>query len=186
MKENNIEIFIKENLDQFDSDFPEKDHIDRFLDKLEQSERTMNHRKKYLYYSVAATIILLFSFSGYFLWDFTTIKNRTKNIDITISNIEFKEVGEYFKDQINIQLDQIKSMKYIEPQLKDSVFKEFEAMETNYRQLQDELKNNPNDERIMQAIIEHYQIKLDAVNQIIQSFSISKTNFKINRHENSI
>jgi hypothetical protein len=186
MKVNNIENFIKENLDQFDSDYLEKGHIDRFLDKLERSEKTLNLRRKYLYYAVAASLILLFSFSGYLLWNYTSFKNKTKNIDLTISNIEFKEAGEYFNDQINIRLDQIKSMKCIDPELKDSVFKEFEAMDTNFRQLQDELSNNPNDERIMRAIIGHYQIKLNAVDQIIQSFSISTTNFKNIRHENSI
>ena len=61
-----------------------------------------------------------------------------------------------------------------------------QALNTNFSQLEEELTNNPNDERIMQVIIGHYQIKLNAINQIIQSFSISQINFKNNCHESNI
>jgi hypothetical protein len=184
--EQNLDKFITDNLDLFDSDIPEKDHVNRFLDKLDKAEKMVNLRKRYLYVTIAASLLLLISFSGLLLWNYSTLKNKTKCMDSTISNIEFNETGEYYSDQINIGMAKIKSIKYIAPEQKDSVFKELNAMDTNFWQLQDELRHNPYDERVMQAIIGHYQIKLNAVNQIIQLFSISQINSKNIPHENSI
>jgi hypothetical protein len=58
-------------------------------------------------------------------------------------------------------------------------------MDENKRQLYDELSENPNDERIMDAIINLYIVKLDAINQVVRSFSISQNN-KTMDHENNI
>jgi hypothetical protein len=40
-------------------------------------------------------------------------------------------------------------------------------MDSVYTQLQKELKANPNDERIINAMIEHYQTKLDVMTYIV-------------------
>jgi hypothetical protein len=50
-------------------------------------------------------------------------------------------------------------------------------MDSVYVQLQKELKANPNDERIINAMIEHYQTKVDIMSYIVNQL-------KAIRHEN--
>jgi hypothetical protein len=187
MKENDIENFIKDHLDYFDQEVPHHGHESRFMDKLDRMRRRNRLKNRYLFMKMAASFLLLLSITLILLQIYGSrhLMNM-KNIDVTISNIEFNEAREYYSDQINQKLEQIKTMTSIESGAKESVFVEISSMDDNVHTLQNELKTNPNDERIMQAIIEHYQIKLNAVNQIIQAFSISQNINKYNQHENNI
>ena len=45
--------------------------------------------------------------------------------------------------------------------------KEMKSMDSVYVSLQKELKANPNDERIINAMIEHYQTKLEVMTYIV-------------------
>jgi hypothetical protein len=44
---------------------------------------------------------------------------------------------------------------------------EMKSMDSVYVQLQKELKTNPNDERIISAMIQHYQTKLEVMSYIV-------------------
>jgi hypothetical protein len=44
---------------------------------------------------------------------------------------------------------------------------EMKSMDSVYVSLQKELKANPNDERIINAMIEHYQTKVEVLNYIV-------------------
>ncbi len=46
---------------------------------------------------------------------------------------------------------------------------EMKGMDSVYVQLQHELKANPNDERIINAMIEHYQTKVEIMSYILES-----------------
>ena len=107
--------------------------------------------------------------------------------NITQSVIEFREAQDYFVNQIEISEEQLKKLSYYEPNQMDSIFADLEVMDYNKEQLQMDLNSNPNDERLMNAIIDLYIIKLDAINQLIQSFSISEIKEKNNNsYENNI
>ena len=57
-------------------------------------------------------------------------------------------------------------------------------MDSVYVQLQKELKANPNDERIINAMIEHYQTKVDVMNYILNQFkAIRNENQNNGSHE---
>ena len=44
---------------------------------------------------------------------------------------------------------------------------ELKNMDVTYKELQKELKANPNDERVINAMIEHYQTKLNVMTYIL-------------------
>ena len=58
------------------------------------------------------------------------------------------------------------------------------SMDSVYVQLQKELKANPDDERIINAMIEHYQTKVDVMNYILNQFkAIRNENLNNGSHE---
>ena len=61
--------------------------------------------------------------------------------------------------------------------------KEMKSMDSVYVSLQKELKANPNDERIINAMIEHYQTKLEVMNYIISQLKAIR-NDNQNKKEN--
>jgi uncharacterized protein (DUF305 family) len=63
------------------------------------------------------------------------------------------------------------------PNQKTVLMKEMKSMDSVYVSLQKELKSNPNDERIINAMIEHYQTKLEVMTYIVNQLkSIRKVN----------
>jgi len=53
------------------------------------------------------------------------------------------------------------------PEQKEMLLSEIKSMDSTYVSLQKELKANPNDERIINAMIEHYQTKLEVMTYIV-------------------
>jgi hypothetical protein len=68
------------------------------------------------------------------------------------------------------------------PGQKDLLVKEMKSMDSVYVSLQKELKANPNDERIINAMIEHYQTKLEVMTYIVSQLKTIR-NDNLNKKE---
>jgi hypothetical protein len=66
---------------------------------------------------------------------------------------------------------------------KAMILKEMKNMDSTYVSLQKELKANPNDERIINAMIEHYQTKLEVMTYIVNQLKAIR-NENQNKTEN--
>jgi hypothetical protein len=62
--------------------------------------------------------------------------------------------------------------------------KEMDEMDHLYQDLQKEYTKNPNDERVINAMIEYYQTKLNIINTIKTDLEYIKT-IKNKNHENT-
>ena len=63
---------------------------------------------------------------------------------------------------------------------------EIKSMDSVYVRLQTELKANPGDERIISAMIEHYQTKLEVMTYIVNQLqSLSSENQNAGKNENT-
>jgi hypothetical protein len=69
------------------------------------------------------------------------------------------------------------------PAQKTMLMKEMKSMDSTYVSLQKELKANPNDERIINAMIEHYQTKLEVMTYIVSQLKTIR-NDNHNKKEN--
>ena len=69
------------------------------------------------------------------------------------------------------------------PAQKTMLMKEMKSMDSTYVSLQKELKANPNDERIINAMIEHYQTKLEVMTYIVNQLKTIR-NDNQNKKEN--
>ena len=63
------------------------------------------------------------------------------------------------------------------------LLKELSDMDSIYTNLQDELEASPKDKRIINAMIEHYQLKVDVMNQILLQLEQIK-NENLTKNEN--
>ena len=70
------------------------------------------------------------------------------------------------------------------PEQKTMLLKEMKSMDSTYVSLQKELKANPNDERIINAMIEHYQTKLEVMTYIVNQLkTVRSENQKSTQNE---
>lgn len=70
------------------------------------------------------------------------------------------------------------------PEQKQMLINEMKSMDSVYVSLQKELKANPNDERIINAMIEHYQTKVEVLNYIVNQLkAIRNDNQNVKENE---
>ncbi len=182
-----FEKIINKNRDAYDSDEPADGHFERFQSKLSSLHKEIDEEKikvlQFLYkhwWKLAAAIIILIGFGFLFFDEFYNKAgtNSAQSTEIILSP-ELKEVGIYYSsitderfDMINrLVSDSMEGMK-----IKEMVDIELSELNENYGELLQEYKNNPDDDRIINAIINNYRIRADILDNIIKKLNELKNN----------
>jgi len=161
----NLDKIIKNNRQSFDSLEPSEGHFDRFEQKLSE----LNQKKKtftFGYMLKAAAITLLIVLSG--LWVFENVQQRT-NRGIALSEIspEYGEVEMYYTHLVSEKYGEINQCESLDSLQKQIMLYELTEMDSIYENLKKDLSANPNDKRVINAMIQHYQLKVEVMNQIL-------------------
>ena len=163
-----IEDIIRNNRDAFEDAEPSNGHFERFNRKLEiLCQANAPKRSIVPYLLKAAVVTLLVTLSSLWTWDHF-IRPGSSRMTLGQVSPEYKEVENYYIHQVNLVEDEIVNVDLINsPEQKVVLMKEMKSMDSVYVSLQKELKANPNDERIINAMIEHYQTKLEVMTYIV-------------------
>ena len=163
-----IEELIRSNKDFFEEAEPSKGHLERFERKLEvRFSKAVVKRSIVPYLLKAAVVTLLVTLSSLWTWDnfIRPDRNRMKLSDISP---QYREVENYYIHQVNLMESELNSLTLTNDQAHNEMLrKEMKSMDSVYVQLQKDLKANPEDERIINAMIEHYQTKVDVMSYIL-------------------
>jgi hypothetical protein len=179
-----IEDIIRNNKDFFEDAEPSKGHFERFNRKLEKRFQVNTIRRSIVPYLLkAAVVTLLITLSSLWTWDHFIRSGRSR---MTLGQVspQYKEVENYYVHQVNLMEGEIVNVDLKNnPVQKEMLVKEMKSMDSTYLSLQKELKANPNDERIISAMIEHYQTKLEVMTYIVNQLKTIR-NDNQNKKEN--
>jgi hypothetical protein len=180
----NIEELIRNNKDFFEDAEPSDGHFERFNRKLEIRFQTVTIKRSIVPYLLrAAVVTLLVTLSSLWTWDHFI---RPENRRMTLGQVspQYKEVENYYIHQVNLMEGEIVNVDLKNsPEQKKLLMNEMKSMDSVYVSLQKELKANPDDERIINAMIEHYQTKLDVMTYIVNQLKTIR-NDNQNKAEN--
>jgi hypothetical protein len=110
---------------------------------------------------------LLVTLSSLWTWDHFIRHDRGRMALGDVSP-QYKEVENYYIHQVNLVESEITTIDISgNTEQREMLKKEMGSMDSVYIQLQKELKANPDDERIINAMIEHYQTKLEVMSFIV-------------------
>jgi hypothetical protein len=180
----NIDDIIRNNKDIFDGLEPMDGHLERFTWKLEKRLHSGTLRRSIVPYLLkAAVVTLLVTLSSLWTWDHFIRSDRDRMALGDVSP-QYREVENYYVHQVNMVEGELYNVDLKNnPEQKEMLMKEMKSMDSAYVQLQRELKANPNDERIINAMIEHYQTKLDVMTYIVSQLKAIRNENK-NKQEN--
>ncbi len=187
-----IEELIQNNLEALNDNEPMDGHLERFEAKLKTQ-----HRKRKISLNVvlkiAAAVVFVFLATNQAFIYFSPnsqglILNANKPSEVTLASIstEYKEVEFYYTTSIKTgltQWDELNSEGYISDEEQTMMQTELEEFEKLYKSLQDDLAANPNDDRVINAMLEFYQTKLSLINMIVNKLEEVKQQ-KNNHYEN--
>jgi hypothetical protein len=180
----NIEDIIRDNKDLFEDAEPSTGHFERFNRKLEIKFQVKSNTRSIVPYLLrAAVVTVLITLSSLWTWDHF-IRPGSSRMTLGQVSPQYKEVENYYVHQVNLMEGEIVNVDLKNnPEQKALLFKEIKSMDSTYVSLQKELKANPNDERIINAMIEHYQTKLDVMSYIVSQLKTIR-NDNQNKKEN--
>jgi hypothetical protein len=177
----NLENKIIRNRAAFDNAEPAEGHFDRFARKLYRSRQP--GRYSLPYYLKVAGILLLVSISSIIIYQMAVNRYYEKNIySFGKLSPEYREVEDYFIHTINAKYNDLQKIDIKDNAQKVMMIKEMREMDKVYRNLSKELKNDPNNERLINAMIKHYQLKLDILNDMTDQLMKMKNNISNNNH----
>jgi hypothetical protein len=180
----NIEDIIRNNKDFFEDAEPSAGHLERFNRKLEMRFQASTVKRSIVPYLLrAAVVTLLITLSSLWTWDHF-IRPASSRMTLGQVSPQYKEVENYYVHQVNLMEGEIVNVDLKNnPEQKRMLLKEMKSMDSTYVTLQKELKANPNDERIINAMIEHYQTKLEVMTYIVNQLKTIR-NDNQNKKEN--
>jgi hypothetical protein len=167
-----IDEIIRSNRDFFEETEPSKGHLERFNRKLEMRFHYATVKRSIVPYLLkAAVVTLLVTLSSLWTWDHFIRSDRNRMALGDVSP-QYREVENYYMHQVNMMESEISTISFSNsPEQQLELKKEMKSMDSVYVHLQKELKANPNDERIINAMIEHYQTKLEVMTYILNQLT---------------
>jgi hypothetical protein len=171
MKENRIESFITDNADCFSNLEPPAEAWKNISNEL-HSGRRIRIRKIYSITWKAAAAVLIFV-SAWLANDYkdsVKMKKAISSTEITIPNPVLNELSDaeaYYTSQINNRQAELEKYISENPEIMLDLKKEFDELDRNKLQLKKDLTESNADEKVIEAIIESYRVKLEILEQML-------------------
>ena len=187
----NIEEIILNNLKELNDFEPKDGHFERFQAKLNKQKKKKIITLNLVWKVAAAVVFVLLAVNQaniYFSPDKQNNILSESNSEFSLASVspEYKEVEFYYTNAISVGLNQWNSLMadgFISKEEQDLMDTELADFEVRFKNLQIDLAANPNDERVINAMLEYYQAKLDIINMIVNKLQEVKQQ-KANSHEN--
>jgi len=165
-----IEEIINKNRTSFDDELPDDGHFDRFQKKLEIETGTRRLKISNRLLTQAAAVVLLAGLA-WFIGNYTHLNsNFNKKQTATLKDVspEFAEVEHYYEMNLNQKIKEIENLQCTNfDNQKVVVLNEMKEWDKSLKSLQKDLSENTRNERVINAIIELYQTKIDVLNEIL-------------------
>ena len=183
MKErDNIEELILNNLKDLNDLEPRDGHFDRFQAKLDAKHKTKRITFNVVWKVAAAVVFVLLAVNQgriYFAPEKENLAENNAEFSLSSVSPEYREVEFYFTNAISDGLNQWNSLKndgLISENEQKAMNSELADFEDRYKTLQADLARNPNDERVINAMLQYYQAKLEIINMIVSKLEELKEN----------
>jgi hypothetical protein len=173
-----MDDFIRQNAGMFENDEPLTGHEDRFRNRLDMAGRKKIHSPVWFLIRIAAILIVAVVLSYFTIREYHIVTSKINEAAIEKLNPELNEAERFYTSQLNIYYHKIESLGFNNDKAeKERVLKELTAMDEQVRVMKNDLVQNPDDERVMSAIINFYQVKIELMDMIITR--AQKSNNKI-------
>lgn len=169
----------------FDVEEPHSGHRERFFRKLEQSGSSKKSKVRKLwtpFIGIAAGFLLALFLAGHFFGD----NLQAKNADLASISPEMKQTQEFYTGVISKELNTLAEEKSPETQaiVKDALI-QMQKLEKEYDGLKKDLLESGKDQRVIYAMIQNFQQRIDLLKNVINKIENIKQ-LKTKTHENNI
>ena len=176
-----IEKLIRENRGAFDVFEPSDGHFERFQARLESQGYQAPARVSLTPYLLkAAAVAILVTLSSMWTWEHV-VSPGARRMSLGEVSPEYRQVEKNYVHQVSKIETEISTIDIVSNEDQNKILQEeLRTMDEMYIELQKDLKANPNDERVINAMIEHYQRKIDVMSYILNQLQEVQSENQIN------
>jgi len=115
---------------------------------------------KRFWYSIAASIVILLFAGSAFLYSYS---NSNSGEQLFSNNQELAEASDYYTSEINFRLAAAREL--VDDQ---SIFEDIDELDKAFAELKNDLKDDADNEEVIIAMMENYQLKLKILDRILK------------------
>lgn len=175
----NFEENIRKNKRHFDTSEPQKDHLARFILKLEEDQEKQKRTKSpFFAMKIAASLIVIVAIS---LFLFTYLQNGNSESQqtqvITFSN-ELSQAMAYYDDVSETKLNKIEKVVTNSEEaskIKKSAANSLEDIDIRLAAIEKEYMKNPESETLKAALINNKRKKVEVLDRILLQIDLANT-----------
>lgn len=181
-----LERLILNNRHSIQDEEPMEGHFERFEARLQKTAKPVRRIDFKPVLKIAAIVVFALIAVNQARIYFSPEKEETLSLG-SISP-EYREVEFYYTNAIQLGMTQWEKLKdeglisESEQQMMQKEQMEFDLM---YQKLQEDLKANPDDERVINAMLEYYQARMNIITMIINKLQEIKQQKKGNHEINT-
>lgn len=185
MKNNDFDSLFEDL--NFDIEEPHTGHKERFFKKLDDKFEAPTQKGKVRslwgpILGIAASFLLAF----FLLGEFVIPNSSAKGSDLASISPEMKQTQEFYTSVIRKELNALNAEKSPETEaiINDALI-QMEKLEKNYESLKEDLVASGKDNRVIYAMIQNFQQRIDLLNNVLTQIENIKT-LKNQNHEDNI
>lgn len=183
-----LKNIIQKNRDAFEAE-PMEGHFERFQLRQEASSAKRKGYGRRYYLKIAAAVLVVF-LAGNQVRMYFSNESRDEAKLLTLSSVspEYSEVEYYYISAIGQGMShwtKLQEQGLISPEEQQMMETEMKEFDETYARLQKELEASPEDERVINAMLEVYQSRLSIITLIINKLETIKQQKKTS-HETKI
>lgn len=167
----NLERYVRDNREAFDTFEPSADLWKKIQTDVEKQNgkqpkgRMISFSLPKYSMRIAASVAVFLSlgYLGYNYW-----KPVQKTYDVVTISPTYAKTLTQFASLVEQKRGELKQIETEDPQLYHQFDTELKALDANYQNLKQELPKNPNQEELLQSMIQNLQWQIDLLNQQLQ------------------
>jgi len=176
-----LERLILNNRRSIQDEEPLDGHFERFEARLQKASKPS--RKIYLQYVLKIAAVVVFALLAVNQARIYFLPEKEQTLSLGSISPEYREVEFYYTNAIQLGMNQWEKLKddgLISETEQQAMQKEQADFDQMYQQLLVDLKANPNDDRVINAMLEYYQSRMNVISLIINKLQEVKQQKTIN------
>jgi hypothetical protein len=170
MKPDRLETFVNENRHEFDRMEPSDKLWEAISNKLDEQPKQRIRRMSWMKVAAVVAIIIAVPAIVYQL-RFADQKQTAKAVQVDPEVQELIEAEAFYSQEVSGKLAEIQKCYKIYPELKGEVEGDLNELETMYRSLKSDLKENISNKEVIEAMIENNRYRLKLVDEVLEQIN---------------
>ncbi len=170
MKPDRLESFVNENRHEFDRMEPSDKIWESINKRLEEQPKQRIRRMSWMKIAAVVAVIIVVPAIVYQL-RFADQRQTAKAVQVDPEVQELIEAEAFYAQEVYGKLAEIQKCYKIYPELKGEIEGDLNELETMYRSLKSDLKENISNKEVIEAMIENNRFRMKLVDEVLEQIN---------------